>query len=101
MKDYLAYLQADPRYGKMFEPVTRASVGRLADAIHYAGYSDDPLLSFPLFPFVEGMAPTALPVEGATLAPLIAPRILGAAKDPIMKRALWQYRHWPPDHTAP
>ncbi len=74
LKDYLGYLQADPRYGKMFEPVTRASVGRLADAIHYAGYSEDPLYG---------------------------PRILGAAKDPIMKRALWQFRHWPPDHTAP
>ena len=71
MKDYLAYLQANPRYGKMFEPVTRASLGRLADAIHHAGYSDDPLLWFPRFPFVEGVAPPALPVEGATLAPLI------------------------------
>ncbi len=69
MKDYFAYLQANPRYGKMFEPVTRASLGRLADAIHYAGYSDDPLYG---------------------------PRILAAAKDPIMKQALWQYRHWPP-----
>ena len=71
MNDYLAYLQANPRFGTMFEPVTRASLGRLADAIHYAGYSDDPLLWFPRFPFVEGVAPPALPVEGATLAPLI------------------------------
>ena len=69
MKDYLTYLQADPRYGKMFEPATRASLGRLVDAIHYAGYSDDPLYG---------------------------PRILAAAKDPIMKQALWQYQHWPP-----
>ena len=69
MKDYLAYLQANPRFGKMFEPVTRASLGRLADAIHYAGYSDDPLYG---------------------------PRILAAAKKPIMKQALWQYEHWPP-----
>jgi hypothetical protein len=72
MKDYLTYLQADPRYSKMFEPATRASVGRLVDAIHYAGYSDDPLYTF---------------------------RILAAAKDPIMKQALWQYQHWPPDKT--
>jgi hypothetical protein len=71
MNDYLAYLQGNPRFGTMFEPVTRASLGRLADAIHYASYSDDPLLWFPRFPFVEGVAPPALPVEGATLAPLI------------------------------
>ena len=70
MKDYLDYLEANPRYGKMFEPVTRASLGRLADAIHYAGYRDDPLYG---------------------------PRILAAAKDPLMKQALWQYRLWPPD----
>ena len=69
MKDYLAYLQANPRYGKMFEPVTRASLGRLADAIHHAGYSDDPVYNL---------------------------RILAAAKDPMMKQALWQYEHWPP-----
>jgi len=67
-----------------------------ADAIHYAGFSDDPLLSFPRFPFVEGVAPTALPVEGATPAPFIAPRILAAAKGPIMKQAFWQYQHRPP-----
>jgi hypothetical protein len=72
MKDYLGYLQANPRYGKMFEPVTRGSLGRLVDAIHYAGYSDDPLYGF---------------------------RILAAAKDPIMKQALWQYQHWPPGDT--
>jgi hypothetical protein len=72
MKDYLGYLQADLRYGKMFEPATRGSLGRLVDAIHYGGYSDDPLYGF---------------------------RILAAAKDPIMKQALWQYRHWPPDNA--
>jgi hypothetical protein len=69
MKDYLTYLQGNPRYAKMFEPVTRGSLGTLADAIHHAGYSDDPLYTF---------------------------RILAAAKDPIMKQALWQYQHWPP-----
>ena len=69
MKDYLAYLQRNPRYAKMFEPVTRGSLGTLADAIHHARYSDDPLYTF---------------------------HILAAAKDPIMKRALWQYQHWPP-----
>ncbi len=69
MKDYLAYLQSNPRYGKMFEPVTRASLGRLVDAIHYAGYSDDPLYG---------------------------PRILAAAKDPLMKWALWQFDKRPP-----
>ena len=37
------------------------------------GYSDDPLYTF---------------------------RILAAAKDPIMKQALWQYQHWPPDRHA-
>jgi hypothetical protein len=74
MNDYLALLRGNPRYAKMLEPVTRGSLGMLADAIHHAGYSDDPLLSFPLFPFVEGVAPTALPVEGATRAPFIAPR---------------------------
>ena len=56
----------------MFEPVTRASLGRLADAIHYAGYSDDPLYNL---------------------------RILAAAKDPMMKQALWQYKHWPPKES--
>ncbi len=69
MKDYLEYLEANPRYGKMFEPVTRASLGRLVDAIHYAGYSDDPLYGH---------------------------RILAAAKDPIMKQALWQFEKWLP-----
>jgi flagellar protein FlgJ len=73
MKDYLAYLQGNPRYAKMFEPVTRGSLGTLADVIHHAGYSDDPLYTF---------------------------RILAAAKDPIMKQALWQYRHWPPADTS-
>ena len=70
MDDYLAHLQGNPRYGEMFEPVTRGSLGMLADAIHHAGYSDDPLYTF---------------------------RILGAAQDPIMKRAIWQYQHWPPE----
>ena len=70
MNDYLAHLQGNPRYGEMFEPVTRGSLGMLADAIHHAGYSDDPLYTF---------------------------RILGAAQDPIMKRAIWQYQHWPPE----
>ena len=58
----------------MFEPDTRGSLGMLADAIDHAGYSDDPLYTF---------------------------RILGAAQDPIMKRAVWQYRHWPPEESGP
>ena len=45
------------------------SLGMLADAIHHAGYSDDPLYTF---------------------------RILRAAQDPLMKRAVWQYWHRPP-----
>ena len=45
----------------------------LADAIDHAGYSDDPLYTF---------------------------RILGAAQDPIMKRAVWQYKHWPPGESG-
>ena len=69
MKDYLEYLQANPRFLKMFEPVTRQSLGGLADAIHYAGYSDDPLYG---------------------------PRILAASKGPMMKQALWQFDKWPP-----
>ena len=69
MKDYLAYLQGNPRYAKMFEPVTRGSLGTLADVIHHAGYSDDPLYGF---------------------------LILAAAKGPIMKQAFWQYQHRPP-----
>jgi flagellum-specific peptidoglycan hydrolase FlgJ len=69
MEDYLSHLQGDPRYAAMFEPDTRGSLGMLADAIHDAGYSDDPLYAF---------------------------RILRAAQDPVMKRAVWQYRHWPP-----
>ncbi len=73
MKDYLEYLQSNPRYGKMFEPVTRQSLGRLVDAIHYAGYSDDPLYG---------------------------PRILAASKDPMMKQALWQFDKWPPKGTG-
>jgi flagellum-specific peptidoglycan hydrolase FlgJ len=72
MKDYLTYLRANPRFFKMFEPVTRQSLGRLVDAIHYAGYSDDPLYG---------------------------PRILAASKDPMMKRALWQFEKWPPKAT--
>ncbi len=73
MKDYLEYLQSNPRYGKMFEPVTRQSLGRLVDAIHYAGYSDDPLYGH---------------------------RILAASKDPMMKRALWQFDKWQPKATG-
>jgi flagellar protein FlgJ len=69
MRDYLSFLQANPRFFKMFEPVNRQSLGRLADAIHYAGYSDDPLYGR---------------------------RILAAAKDPMMKQALWQFGKWPP-----
>ncbi len=69
MKDYQTFLEGNPRYGKMFEPVTRASTDRLANAIRYAGYSDDPLY---------GMC------------------IMTAAKSPLMKRALWQYDRWPP-----
>ncbi len=72
-KDYLEYLQSNPRYGKMFEPVTRQSLGRLVDAIHYAGYSDDPLYGH---------------------------RILAASKDPMMKRALWQFDKWQPKATG-
>ncbi len=72
MKDYLEYLQSNPRYSKIFEPVTRQSLGRLVDAIHYAGYSDNPLYGH---------------------------RILAASKDPIMKRALWQFDKWPPKAT--
>jgi hypothetical protein len=70
MEDYLAHLQGNPRYAEMFEPDTRENLGMLADAIDHAGYSDDPLYTF---------------------------RILGAAQDPIMKRAVWQYQHWPPE----
>ncbi len=72
MKDYLEYLESNPRFGKMFEPVTRQSLGRLVDAIHYAGYSDDPLYG---------------------------PRILAASKHPMMKQALWQFEKWPPKAT--
>ena len=43
MKDYLAYLEGNPRYGKVFEPTIRGSVDKLADAIGYSGYSDDPV----------------------------------------------------------
>ena len=64
MNDYLAHLQADPRSGTMFEPVTRGSVERLANAIHYAGYPDDPLYRM---------------------------RIVAAARDPLMKWAQGQY----------
>jgi flagellar protein FlgJ len=70
MKDYQTFLENNPLYGKMFEPVTRASTDKLADAVRYAGYSDDPFY---------GM------------------RITTAAKSPLMKRALWQYDKWPPD----
>jgi len=73
MKDYLEYLQTNPPFFKMFEPVTRHSLGRLVDAIHYAGYSDDPLYG---------------------------PRILAASKHPMMKQALWQFDKWPPKATG-
>ena len=73
MNDYLAHLQGNPRYARMFEPDTRESLGMLADAIDHAGYSDDPLYTF---------------------------RILAAAQDPIMKRAVWQYQHWPPRESG-
>lgn len=69
MKDYLAHLEGNPRYGKLFETITRGSVDRLADALQYSGYSDDP-------------------DYGA--------RILQAAQSPLVKRAVWQYSHWPP-----
>jgi flagellum-specific peptidoglycan hydrolase FlgJ len=69
MKDYLAYLQDNPRFGKMFEPVTRASVERLANAIQYAGHPDDPLYRM---------------------------RIMATARDPLIKHALWQFDRWPP-----
>jgi len=69
VNDYLSHLQANPRYAKMFEPDTRGNLGMLADAIDHAGCRDDPLYTF---------------------------RILGAAQDPVMKRAVCQYRHWPP-----
>jgi len=74
VNDYFAHLQGNPRYAEMFEPDTRGNLGMLADAIDHAGYSDDPLYTF---------------------------RILGAAQDPIMKRAIWQYRHWPPEESGP
>ncbi len=69
MKDYFGYLQDNPRYGKMFGPVIRDSVKRLADAVQYAGFRDDPLY---------------------------ARRITAAAQDPLMKRALWQFGTWLP-----
>jgi flagellum-specific peptidoglycan hydrolase FlgJ len=68
MKDYLAHLEGNPRYGKLFEPVTRGSLDRLIDALQYSGYSNDP-------------------DYGA--------RILQAAQSPLVKRAVWQYSHWP------
>jgi len=74
MEDYISHLETNPRYARMFEPDTRENLGMLADAIDHAGYSDDPLYTF---------------------------RILGAAQDPIMKRAVWQYRHWPPEESGP
>jgi len=72
MKDYLSSLSANTRYTKMLQPATRSSVGRLADAIRYAGFSDDPLYGL---------------------------RILAAAKSPLMREALWQYEHWPPKES--
>jgi len=73
MEDYLAHLQGNPRYAEMFEPDTRGNLGMLADAIDHAGYSEDPLYTF---------------------------RILKAAQAPVMKRAVWQYRHWPPGESG-
>lgn len=70
MKDYQALLEGDPRYFKMFNPGVRTSVDRLADALLYAGYSEDPLYSR---------------------------RVMAVARSPLMKRALWQYEKWPPE----
>jgi len=63
VEDYLAFLDGNPRLSTMLGPVTRESVERLADAIHYSGYSDDPLYGL---------------------------RILTAAKSPLMKMAIWE-----------
>jgi flagellar protein FlgJ len=63
MKDYLGYLRDNPRFGTMFEPATRGGVEKLANAIHYAGYRDDPLYRM---------------------------GIMAAAQEPLMKWALWQ-----------
>ncbi len=68
MKDYLAFLDGNPRMSKMLAPVIRESAGRLGDAIHYSGYSDDPLYRS---------------------------RIMATAKDPLMKMALWQFDRLP------
>ena len=62
-------IAVNPRFGKMFEPVTRGSVERLANAVQHAGYREDPLYRM---------------------------RIMATAQDPLMKRALWQYDRWPP-----
>ncbi len=69
IKDYLAYLQDNPRFGKMFEPVTRGSAERLADALQGAGYADDPAYG---------------------------KKIMAAASAPVLRHALYLYRPWPP-----
>jgi flagellum-specific peptidoglycan hydrolase FlgJ len=63
MKDYLSFLDNNPRMSTMLAPVIRESVGRLGRAIHYSGYSDDPLYGR---------------------------RITTVARSPLMKWALWQ-----------
>jgi flagellar protein FlgJ len=69
MKDYLAYLQDNPRFGRMFEPVTRGSVERLAGALQRAGFADDPAY---------------------------ANKIMATASAPTLRHALYRYGTWPP-----
>ena len=68
MKDYLAYLQPIPDTARC----SSLSRGELRHARRC-----DPLCR------LQRRSPLYL-------------RILAAAKDPIMKQALWQYQHWPP-----
>jgi hypothetical protein len=56
----------------MFEPVTRGSAERLADALQRAGYADDPAYG---------------------------KKIMAAALAPTLRHALYRYRPWPPGET--
>lgn len=68
MKDYVDFLENTPRYGKIFETLTRENVDRLADAIQNTGYSEDPY-------YARGIA--------------------AFSSTPLMKHALWRFGHRP------